>query len=61
MELRQLKSFIRTAETLNFSEAARQLSISQSTLSQQIKDLKALASGRIDIGITWSFETIIKK
>lgn len=107
MELRQLKSFIRTAETLNFSEAARQLSISQSTLSQQIKaleeeldttlfirdthsvllsesgeamlplarqtindaescytqikDLKALASGRIDIGITWSFETIIKE
>ena len=105
MELRQLKSFIKTAETLNFSEAARQLSISQSTLSQQIKaleeelgttlfvrdthsvmlsesgeallplarqtindaescytqikDLKALVSGRLDIGITYTFEPLI--
>jgi LysR family cyn operon transcriptional activator len=34
MELRQLKYFIKTAETLNFTEAARQLFITQSTLSQ---------------------------
>lgn len=40
MELRQLKSFIRVAETLNFSEAARSLFITQSTLSQQIKQLE---------------------
>ena len=40
MELRQLKYFVKTAETLNFSEAARQLFITQSTLSQQIRQLE---------------------
>lgn len=40
MELRQLKYFVKTASTLNFSEAARQLYITQSTLSQQIKQLE---------------------
>ncbi len=40
MELRQLKYFLKTAETLNFSEAARVLCITQSTLSQQIKQLE---------------------
>ena len=40
MELRQLKYFVRTAQTLNFSEAARSLYVSQSTLSQQIKMLE---------------------
>lgn len=41
MELRQLKYFAKIAETLNFSEAAKQLFITQSTLSQQIKQLEA--------------------
>ncbi len=40
MELRQLKYFLQTAQTLNFSEAARELCITQSTLSQQIKQLE---------------------
>lgn len=40
MELRQLKYFVRLAETLNFSEAARQLCVTQSTLSQQIRQLE---------------------
>lgn len=42
MELRQLKYFIKTAQTLSFSEAARLLFISQSTLSQQIGQLEAV-------------------
>lgn len=40
MELRQLKYFLRVAETLNFSAAARDLFITQSTLSQQILQLE---------------------
>lgn len=40
MELRQLKYFVTVASTLNFSEAARKLYITQGTLSQQIKQLE---------------------
>lgn len=40
MELRQLYYFTKVAETLNFSEAARSLFVTQSTLSQQIKQLE---------------------
>lgn len=40
MELRQFKYFLKAAETLNFTEAANQVFISQSTLSQQIKQLE---------------------
>lgn len=40
MELRQLKYFVRTARLLNFSEAARSLYVTQSTLSQQIRCLE---------------------
>lgn len=40
MELRQLRYFERAAELLNFTEAARTLFISQSTLSQQVKQLE---------------------
>lgn len=40
MELRQLKYFIKAKELLNFTEAAKALNISQSTLSQQIKQLE---------------------
>lgn len=36
MELRQLKYFVAVARTLSFSEAARQLYVTQGTLSQQI-------------------------
>jgi len=40
MELRQLRYFLKAGELLNFTEAARAVNISQSTLSQQIKQLE---------------------
>ncbi len=40
MELRQLRAFIKVAETLNFSEAAKSLFMTQSTLSQCVKQLE---------------------
>ncbi|MCQ2226239.1 MAG: LysR substrate-binding domain-containing protein [Paludibacteraceae bacterium] len=40
MELRQLRYFLKAAELLNFTDAAKQMYITQSTLSQQIKQLE---------------------
>lgn len=40
MELRQLRYFLKAAETQNFTEAAKSSFITQSTLSQQIKQLE---------------------
>ncbi len=40
MELRQLNYFLKAAEIQNFTEAAKKLCITQSTLSQQIKQLE---------------------
>ena len=40
MELRQLRYFVSVAETNSFSEASRLLNITQSTLSQQVKQLE---------------------
>ena len=56
MELRQLRYFIKVAETLSFSEAAKALFVTQSTLSQQIKqlehDLDTLLLERSSHGVT---------
>lgn len=41
MELRQLKYFVKVAELKSFSEASRQLNVTQSTLSQQIRQLES--------------------
>lgn len=40
MELRQLRYFVKVAELSSFSEASRELNITQSTISQQIKQLE---------------------
>ena len=40
MELRQLKYFVKVAECLNFSKASKLLFVTQSTLSQQIRQLE---------------------
>lgn len=40
MEIKQLKYFVKVAETLSFSEAAKNLFVTQSALSQQIGQLE---------------------
>lgn len=40
MELRQIKYFVKAAELLSFSDAARALNVAQSTLSQQVRQLE---------------------
>ncbi len=40
MELRQLRYFIKVAELKSFSEASREINITQSTISQQIRQLE---------------------
>ncbi|MCQ2229712.1 MAG: LysR substrate-binding domain-containing protein [Bacteroidales bacterium] len=40
MELRQLRYFVKVAELKSFSEASRVLNVTQSTLSQQIRQLE---------------------
>jgi LysR family transcriptional regulator, cyn operon transcriptional activator len=41
IELRHLRTFIAVAETQNFTRAAKQLSVAQSGISQQIKELES--------------------
>lgn len=40
MDIRQLKAFVKAAETLNFSEAAKLVCVTQSTFSQSIRQLE---------------------
>lgn len=40
MEIRQLRYFVNAAKTLSFTEAAKLSNITQSTLSQQVKQLE---------------------
>lgn len=47
MNLNQIKSFLAITKTLNFTAAARQLQIPQSTISRQINDLEAQLEVRL--------------
>ena len=65
MDLKQLKSFMAVANTLNFGRAARQLHLSQSALSIQIQNLEAhlgvplLARNRRSVRLTPAGESIL--
>lgn len=56
MELRQLKYFVKTAETLSFSEAAKICCVTQSTLSQQIKQLEQYLDSQLLIRTSHSVQ-----
>lgn len=65
MELRQLKFFVRTAQTLNFSRAARELYVTQSTLSQGLKKLEEELEAQLfyrdshNVSLTEAGETLL--
>lgn len=65
MDLKQLRSFIAVANTLNFGRAARQLHLSQSALSIQIQNLEAhlgvplLERNRRTVRLTAAGESIL--
>ncbi len=65
MELRQLRYFVTLSGTLNFSEAARKLFITQGTLSQQIMQLegelgvKLFTRGPHNVAITEAGEELL--
>ncbi len=65
MDLKQLKSFIAVANTLNFGRAARQLHLSQSALSIQVQNLEShlgvplLARNRRSVRLTPAGESIL--
>ena len=56
MELRQLKYFVKVAGNLSFSEAAKNLCVTQSTLSQQIKQLEGELGTQLFIRTSHSVE-----
>ena len=66
MELRQLKYFVKVAEMLSFSTAAKALYITQSTLSQQIKqledelDIALLFRNNHNVSLTEAGETFLE-
>lgn len=66
MELRQLRYFVKVAETLSFSEAAKALYVTQSTLSQQIKQLEGelgeplFTRSSHSVALTEAGQTILK-
>ena len=66
MELRQLKYFVKVAEMLSFSKAAKALYITQSTLSQQIKqledelDIALLFRNNHNVSLTEAGETFLE-
>ena len=47
MEFRKVEYFLKAAETLNFSEAAKQLYISPQALTQQIVQLETEIGGKL--------------
>ena len=65
MDLKQLKSFIAVANTLNFGRAARQLHLSQSALSIQIQNLEShlgvplLTRNRRSVHLTPAGESVL--
>lgn len=67
MDIQKLKYFIAVAESLSFTDAATQVGISQSAISQQISELEKLLDAQLivrtkrPLQLTWAGKVLLKE
>jgi len=67
MDIQKLKYFVAVAESLSFTDAATQMGVSQSAISQQISELEKLLDAQLivrtkrPLQLTWAGKVLLKE